>query len=80
MAKVLEDFEFRRGNAKYPWAEWMDGKTWEAVRGVDFHVTPAAFRTVCHSAAARHGGGVRVATDGDRVVFKFTPNTPEETE
>lgn len=77
MAKRLEDgfkFESRRGVAKYPWDEWLDGSVWELSRDEDYPGVKDAtnFITTVKAAAKREGKRVRSATldGGKRVVIQ----------
>jgi hypothetical protein len=54
----------------YPWAYWLDGRVWLLERGVDFKVSPHAFRVACRCAAATRGLRLDAATRGDNVAIR----------
>lgn len=69
MAKVIEHPDPLPRH--YPWAQWLDGRTWELVRGVDFDCAPASFQRNAYRAARRRGGGLATRIVGDRVQLRF---------
>jgi hypothetical protein len=57
----------------YPWAEWMNGSTWRARRGIDFTVTVQGFQNALHQ-RARSCNNMKVITGSpseDVVEFRF---------
>lgn len=79
MAIVVDDSQLTEKRksgieAKYPWNEWLDGRTWRATRGVDFDVSLDAFRSVLYGKASRTSRWkIRSEIDGDSVVFRASP-------
>lgn len=75
MARRLDTFPRAKGQAKYPWDEWMDGSPWELVRGEDFDAKLPTLLQIARTQAKRRGGGLRTRTlrDGEkeRVVLQF---------
>jgi len=73
MAKVLEQFDFKKGaNAKYPWSEWLDGKIYKAFEDEDydsFH----SFRHILYTQTDRKDVKVRVRRlrEEKATVFQF---------
>ena len=57
----------------YDWTTWTNGKAYRAVRGRDFQVSPAAFRSAISAHASRKGLRVVTAVSGDTVEFQFFP-------
>ena len=52
MAEVLDKWPGGgRGNQKYPFDEWLDGRIWKLVRGTDFENKPSAIRSAAQSFA-----------------------------
>jgi hypothetical protein len=66
MARVVDEMPRHRRRRKYPWDEWLDGRTWELEPGVDFNGTPAAMRATILTQARREDVAVRtrIADDG----------------
>lgn len=65
MARVLEDFDFRkRPHSRHPWDTWLDGQVWELRQGVDFSSEPPNMRGAAHAAAAKRGLTVRTSIRG----------------
>lgn len=75
MAKIDSDFDFA---TRYPWNQWLDGKTWRLTPGVDFVVEIPVFRSIAYKAASRRRGIVSTAIDAGEVVLKFQPTEPTE--
>lgn len=80
MAETLEDYDFagKHGNAKYPWAEWSDGRIVKLTRGTDFDVEPAVMRGQVIVRARKEGRRFRTNVKGDDVIFTF--QAPGESE
>jgi hypothetical protein len=80
MAETLEDYDFAgsHGNAKYPWAEWSDGRIVKLTRGEDFDVEPAVMRGQVIVRARKDGLKFRTNVKGDDVIFTF--QAPDETD
>lgn len=59
--------------AKYPWAEWCDGKQKRLRQGEHFAdtVKVSSFRAECHAAARRKGGKADTRIMGNMVLFRF---------
>ncbi len=74
MAEILEDAPgIHRGGArpKYPWDEWLDGKTWLIKRGEDYAVPSTSMTAMIRMTARRKGGWVTtIANYGDSIVFR----------
>lgn len=70
MAEVIERVGSRR--SLYDWETWTNGKAYRAVRGKDFDVSTASFRSTLSVHAHRKGLTVRVSVDGDAVEFQFS--------
>lgn len=73
MAEVIKKFEFSpgRGNGRYPWNEWLDGRAWKLKFGTDFRCGMTAFRASCYGAAARTGKTCRTEAVGeDEIVIQ----------
>jgi hypothetical protein len=49
------------GMPAYPWADWMNGQTWELTKGVDFPGKARAFQSNLHHKS--HALGKRVRTE-----------------
>ena len=62
MAEVIlgVDLPKRNGTRKYPWDEWLDGRTWELKRDIDFDCQMDSFRTAAFSEAK--GRNVKLAS------------------
>lgn len=86
MARTLEDFDFAsaHGNAKYPWADWSNGETWQIERGQDFDCDVDVMRGQIIVRARKDGRRVetRVVREpggSDQVVFRFLgPVAPDQ--
>ena len=52
---------------RHPYDEMLDGKTWELVKGEDYHCTTKSFRNQVYTEAARRGGSASIqeVTDSD---------------
>lgn len=59
----------------YPWDEWMDGSSWEAIRGIDFDSEPRVFRVFLHGRARKKGMHVATSIREDTVYFRFYEKT-----
>lgn len=75
MGDILETFpEHHRGRpAKYPWADWLDGRVHRLKQGEDFEIKPISFRALVHRTAKsdRFRGKVETTVDGRTVVIRF---------
>jgi hypothetical protein len=73
MAEVLDGFPKgnRKGKRNDPkWNQWLDGRVWKLVRGVDFSCAPQSFRANAHSRAECRGLKIRGVIDGDIIVIQ----------
>lgn len=63
MAETVTNFEFRSGNHKYPWADYMNGCKWQLKRGVDFDqdLRVRSLQSAASMYAMRHG--IRIRTN-----------------
>lgn len=64
MAELLDEtLEPRRGGrrSKYPWDEWLDGRTWLLKHGADFTVSTETMRVMLYQNATKRG--VKVTTE-----------------
>jgi hypothetical protein len=69
MAEIVKGFKFERAKrSSYKWDEWLNGKTWRLVRGVDFTSTLWAFRTALYNAAKARGLTAQTHLDGDDAI------------
>jgi hypothetical protein len=59
------------GNAKYPWALWVNGEVHKAKKGRHFTIEVEAFRKSLSSHASSHGLRVTTRVSGDVVTFQF---------
>lgn len=69
MAKIIDTPD--KTPRHYPWDQWLDGRTWQLTRGVDFACTCASLRTLAHRAAARRGGLLTTSIAGEDVTLRF---------
>ena len=44
-----------RDHSIYPWAKWLDGKTWKLTPGTDYKTSEASFRASIYTAAKYRG-------------------------
>ena len=51
-----------RGNSKYPWNQWLDGRVWELTPGVDFKTSTESFRALLSLTASRNGFRITTVT------------------
>ena len=73
-------YESGRGEI-YPYDDWVDGQIHIASRGVDFDTKPQGFYVTVHQWAHRNGDvSFQGRVDGDKVIFKLGPLTPEQQE
>jgi hypothetical protein len=75
VSEVLEEFTFRgpgRGDTRYPWDLWLDGRIHKLNRGEDFTITNAGFRGCVHKACSARGGSAKTQWDGDSLVIQFS--------
>lgn len=79
MAEVLEEFDFRRrGESRYPWDQWFDGRIWKLKQGEDFKCSLNAFYYGAYRAAGKRGGKIRLTKREDCIIFQFfRPEEPE---
>ena len=77
MSEVVEDVLWQdRMPGKYPWNEWLDGRSWKLTKGEDFHIQPESFRATISVTAKRRGLKVRTkAFDGGMFVQAYKENT-----
>ena len=69
MAEVVKGFKFERSKrSTYNWDQWLNGKAWRLVRGVDFTSTIWAFRTALYNAAKVRGLTAQTHLDGDNAI------------
>ena len=75
MARTLETFPSVRGETRYPWDEWLDGRVWELVAGEDFTAKSTTLKANAQLQAKKRNGRVRTRqlAHGDRqtVVLQF---------
>ena len=75
MARRLDQFPRVKGNAKYPWDEWLDGSPWQLTPGEDFKAKVPTVLASARAQAKRRGGRVRTRTlmNGERetLVLQF---------
>lgn len=69
MAAVVKGFSKQ---PKYPWLRWTDGRVRLAKGGVDFTISPEAFKWTLNSRARRDGTKVRTSIVNGDVEFQFT--------
>lgn len=62
---------------EYPWDDWADGQTREAVHGVDFRCAPSSFRSAVAGWAARNFTTHSARVVGDTVQFRLGPLSQE---
>lgn len=62
MAETVSNVEFRTGNSKYPWADYMNGNKWVLKRGTDFdqNLRIRSLQSAAGMYALRHG--IRIHT------------------
>lgn len=69
MAKELKEFPEtrgrRKGESRYDWSTWFNGKVWQLDAGEDFTSKIASFRSTVAEAARTRGIKVRTATVND---------------
>lgn len=68
MAKELEEFPAKHGNAKYDWAAWLNGKPWELTQGEDFDISLSSFRVSAVQAARDRGGKIRSTKTSEKTL------------
>ena len=78
MAKEMKNFNWdktgNRRRSKYPWDEWLDNKTYRAVRGTDYSCQTASFLSTLRWKASSRQLKVRTTQteEGiDGVIFQF---------
>jgi hypothetical protein len=77
VAKRL-DIERPRRRTYYPWHEWLDGSTWQALEGKDFTCSIANFQCALHIKAREKGIDVITGSPVKGVVeFRFILNDTE---
>lgn len=77
MATKIDEFNFNGGGAaqKYDWDAWLNGDSWQLIKGEDFDVAVSSFRSAAMSAAGRRQVKMRSSVDGDTIVIQaYTPN------
>jgi hypothetical protein len=63
-----------RGDRKYAWDLYMDGRTWKFSKGEDFETEPNIFANACRMAAKRRAATIDTAEiniRGDDVYVRF---------
>jgi hypothetical protein len=76
MATIVDEIPpAERGAAKYPWDEWLNGQNWKLVRGIDFQVPTATFRSGAASIGRRRGLAVKTRVIGNDVYVCATAPT-----
>ena len=69
MAKVVKgDISESAKGSRYPWSDWLDGRQWELVQGVDFQTNVRSFDATARCAAKRLGRSVRISLVGSDTV------------
>lgn len=56
---------------RYPWEEWADGQWWQAVRGEDYAITDAGFRSCVYNWARLNKMKAQSRRNADGVVFRM---------
>ena len=70
MAEVVESMPVdRMCKVTYHWDEWLDGRVWKLVVGVDFTCSFKSMRNHCYVAARNRHKRVTVRTDGNGTVY-----------
>lgn len=81
-AEVLDSYDWGTGRtraSKYPWEQWMDGKTYKIKKGIDFESSCSKFIQQLRQRASDYNARVNVANpDDETIVFQYLPR--EETE
>lgn len=79
MAKVLKAFPAGcKGHGRYPWNEWLDGRTWELKRGVDFECSTISFRTSAYAMARKRSQQLRSVISDDAITLQaYKADTPD---
>ena len=78
MSEILDDYEWsehiKGRQAKYPWDEWIDGKTRKIVQGEDFTCKVPSMQTLLRDTARFNNMSVRtsVTDEGKAIVFRFS--------
>jgi hypothetical protein len=87
MAEVVQSFEFQSrsfgGQARYPYAEWLDGRIWKLVHKTDFQGKPGAFLYALRKRARKSGLQVRAnKLDGGKALMiqAYKPEANGQTE
>ena len=74
MAQVLDVLPSqKRRSAKYPYDEWLDGRAWGLVGGVDFTCSPASLRASLAEAARGRNLRLRTRTTEDGLAVQAVP-------
>jgi hypothetical protein len=73
MAKRVDNIDFKtHARAKYDWAEWTDGTTWQIEQGEDFNCSVPSMKGHIYSHAFKNGRKVRVRQVNDTTLaFQF---------
>jgi hypothetical protein len=81
MARVIDankvEWDSVSSRARFPWAEWTDGKAREVVYGVDFNSPPSVFTAQLRKRATDNNLKVKYAVTKEtedspaKVVFQF---------
>lgn len=83
MAERLEETDLRtmprRGHARYPWDQWLDGTCWRLEAGTDFSNARELFRRMCHTRARIMGGRAVTRMQGEKhLLVQFVREEPGE--
>ena len=75
-AKAKIDWDTFTPRTRFPWAEWTNGETYQAIEGADFHGTVASFKMQLRKRAESESKTVKLATKQDKgttsVFFQFS--------
>jgi len=72
MASIIEDGALAAAAARnrYPWADWLDGRTWELTRADFPGISRRSFQTTAQSAAARRGKRIITSWQDGRLLLR----------
>lgn len=73
MAEKIHDDNWKAKvpSRKYPWWQWMDGSTWKARKGKDYHLSSKSFAGGLRRRANKYNLGVTIEAYEDFVIFRF---------
>jgi hypothetical protein len=78
MPRVLDNFPALKGQTRYPWDEWLDGRVWALTVGEDFNAKVNTLKANAQLQAKKRGGRIRtrLLEDGDKqtLVIEFRPS------